>query len=189
MPDVGRTPALAELTRCASGGDERAWEHLVTRFEPLLRSVLRSYRLDRSDVDDVLQTTWLRAFQHIGRLDDPGALGGWLVVTARREALRLLQRDVRELLTDAPAVLDAPDWATAEVQVLERERGCAIRAAARRLRGRQRLLVGTLLARPGLSYEEISTMLDMPIGSIGPTRDRAFTRMREDSQLAKVISQ
>jgi RNA polymerase sigma factor (sigma-70 family) len=189
MARAGRTPAVAELTRCAVGGDERAWNELVPRFEPLLRGVLRSYRLDRSDVDDVLQTTWLRAFRHIGRLDDPAALGSWLVVTARREALRLLQRDVRELLTDEPAVLDGCDWATAEVLALERERGCAIRAAARKLRGRQRMLVGALLERPGVSYEELSELLDMPVGSIGPTRERAFTRMREDTELAEVVSQ
>lgn len=189
MAHVGRTVAVAELTRCAVLGDEHAWNHLVTRFEPLLRAVLRSYRLGRCDVDDVLQTTWLRAFRHLERLDDPGALGGWLVVTARREALRLLQRDVRELLTDAPPALDAPDWATGEVLVIERERGSAVQAAARRLRGRQRLLVDALLTRPGLSYEEISELLDMPVGSIGPTRERAFTRMREDAELAGVVSQ
>lgn len=189
MAPVGHTPAVAELAQSAASGDERAWNELVSRFEPMLRGVLRSYRLGRSDVDDVLQTTWLRAFAHIGRLDDPGALGGWLVVTARREALRLLQRGVRELLTDASRVLDGCDWATAEVLVIERERDRAIRAAARRLRGRQRKLVGTLLDRPGASYDEISELLDMPVGSIGPTRERAFTRMRKDIEFAEVVSQ
>jgi RNA polymerase sigma factor (sigma-70 family) len=185
---AAHTPAVAELARCAVLGDERAWEHLVKRFEPMLRNVLRSYRLDRHTTDDVLQTTWLRAFRHLDRLDHPGALGGWLAVTARREALRVLQGEVRELLTDAPAILDAPDWATAEVLTLERERDAAVRASARRLRGRQRLLLRLLLDRPGLSYEEISALLDMPMGSIGPTRERAFTRMRHDQRLAEVVS-
>jgi len=183
-----RIPAVAELTRCAALGDERAWNDLVTRFEPMVRSVLRGFRLDRHDADDVLQSTWLRALRHLDRLDDPGALGGWLAVTARREALRFLQRDVHELLTEAPALLEAPDWATGEVLALERERGAAIRASVQRLRGRQRLLLRVLLDRPGLSYEEISALLDMPVGSIGPTRDRAFTRLRLDRELAEVVS-
>ncbi|HWM08746.1 MAG TPA: sigma-70 family RNA polymerase sigma factor [Solirubrobacteraceae bacterium] len=184
---AAQTPAVAELTRWAALGDQRAWDHLVRRFEPVLRAVLRSYRLDRHDAEDVLQTTWLRAFRHLDRLEDPGALGGWLVVTARREALRLLQREVREVLTDDAAKLDAPDWATGEALVLERERGAAVRASVRRLRGRQRVLVRLLLARPGLSYEEISARLDMPVGSIGPTRDRALARMRDDRRLADVV--
>jgi RNA polymerase sigma factor (sigma-70 family) len=183
------TLAVAELTRSAVSGDERAWQQLVTRFEPLLRSVLRTYRLDRSDVDDVLQTTWLRALVHLDQLADPAAVGGWLAVTARREALRVLQRDVREVLTDAPAVLDAPDRVTPEMLVLERERGRAARAAARRLRGRQRRLVAALLDRPGLSYDELSAILEMPIGSIGPTRERALTRLRADSHLLQLVSQ
>jgi len=185
---AAQMPAVADLTRWAARGDQRAWDHLVHRFEPVLRAVLRSYRLDRHDADDVLQTTWLRAFKHLDRLDDPGALGGWLVVTARREALRLLQREVRELLTDAPAKLDAPDWATGEVLALDRERGDAVRASAGRLVGRQGLLMRLLLDRPGLSYEEIASQLEMPVGSIGPTRDRAFTRMRQDRRLAEVVS-
>jgi RNA polymerase sigma factor (sigma-70 family) len=182
------TPAVAEVTRSAALGDERAWEHLVARFEPMLRSVLRAYRLNRHDTDDVLQTTWLRAFRHVSRLDDPGALGAWLAVTARREALRLLQRDVRERLVDGPAMLEAPDWTTGETLVIEHERRRAVRASVRRLRGRQRLLLRLLLERPGLTYEEISMVLGMPVGSIGPTRDRAFTRLRDDRRLAETVS-
>jgi DNA-directed RNA polymerase specialized sigma24 family protein len=148
----------AQLAGHAVRGDERAWRHLVTRFEPMLRGVLRHYRLSHHDVDDVFQTTWLRAFKHLGRLD-------------------------------APAMLDAPDWETGERVTIERERRTAVRTSVRRLRGRQRLLLRLLLDRPGLSYDEISAVLDMPKGSIGPTRDRAFTRMRADSRLQEAVSQ
>jgi DNA-directed RNA polymerase specialized sigma24 family protein len=73
--------------------------------------------------------------------------------------------------------------------VIERERRVAVRASVRRLPGRQRLLLCALLDRPGIRYEELSALLDMPVGSIGPTRERAFTRMRVDRQLADAVSQ
>ena len=81
----------------------------------MLRGVARRYQLAAADVDDVVQTTWLRAVDHVGRLNDPGAIAGWLVVTTRREAMRTLQRGVREVLTDDTTAIDDPDPAGPDV--------------------------------------------------------------------------
>ncbi len=40
------------------------------------------------------------------------------------------------------------------------------------------------MAEPTPSYEEISAALDMPIGSIGPTRGRCLERLRREAELA-----
>ena len=63
-----------------------------------------------------------------------------------------------------------------------------MRAAVGRLPGRQRMLLSTFLRRPAASYDEISAALDMPVGSIGPTRERALSRLRDDSALAGVLA-
>ena len=68
----------------------------------MLHSIARGYRLCEADADDVVQITWGRALLHLDRLDDPGAVAGWLAVTARREAMRTLQRGVRELPAAEP---------------------------------------------------------------------------------------
>src|SRR5919108_6600355 len=90
---------LTRLTRAAAHGDERAWTDLVTRLDAALRAVAGRYRLG-ADADDVVQTAWLRALDHVERMHDPGAIAGWLVTTTRREAMRTLQRGVREVVTD-----------------------------------------------------------------------------------------
>ena len=180
-------PPAPEIVRSAARGDERAWSHLVTRFEPVVRAALRRYRLTRHDLDDVVQTTWLRAFRHLGRLEDPASFGPWVSVTARREALRLLQRETPEVLTDEPPEDTRLEWTTGETAALDRERRAAVRASARRLPVHQRRLVDLLLDRPGISYEQISEVLDIPVGSIGPTRERALRRMRLDAALAQAL--
>jgi RNA polymerase sigma factor (sigma-70 family) len=179
---------LAGLARRAAAGDERAWEALVARLDGVLRSVVRGYRLAPADADDVVQTTWLRALTHLHRLKEPGAIGAWLVVTARREALRSLQRSVRETLTDELEPFDAEDEIRPDEVALERERDAALRRAVSRLSGRQRELVVRLLATPAPTYEELSDRLGMPIGSIGPTRERALARLREDPDLARLMA-
>jgi DNA-directed RNA polymerase specialized sigma24 family protein len=82
------TPArrrdLAVVVRRAGDGDERAWRQLVAEMDGVLRSVAKRYRLASADVEDVVQTTWLRAVEHAARLNDPAAIAGWIIVTARR---------------------------------------------------------------------------------------------------------
>src|SRR5918997_905260 len=70
--------ALAHLTREAAAGGEDAWRALVALLDPMLHAIARGYRLSEADADDVVQITWGRALLHLGRLDDPGAVAGWL---------------------------------------------------------------------------------------------------------------
>ena len=179
--------ALAHLTREAAAGGEDAWRALVALLDPMLHSIARGYRLCDADADDVVQITWGRALLHLDRLDDPGAVAGWLAVTARREAMRTLQRGVRELPAAEPPEPRASAPAP-EALAFERERGSELHAAIARLSGRQRELMDLLVHRPELSYEEVSRELGMPVGSIGPTRERAFERLRADPGLATAVT-
>jgi RNA polymerase sigma factor (sigma-70 family) len=178
--------ALGALAHAAARGDSRAWESLVERFTPALRAAARGFRLTPTELDDVVQDTWLAAFRHIGKLQKPESIGSWLLVTARRQALRSRQRTVREILTDEPIDAIAPGAAPEEI-VIAAERRRAVHSAVRRLPLRQRLVVGALLSTPNDSYIHLSSQLAMPIGSIGPTRDRALTRLRRDPQLGHAV--
>jgi RNA polymerase sigma factor (sigma-70 family) len=184
---ASRRADLSHLTRAAASGDERAWNDLVTRLDGVLRAVVSRYRLSAADAEDVVQTAWLRAFHHVERLNDPGAIAGWLVTTTRREAMRTLQRGVREVLTDDAAAIDEPDDASPELVAIARERRAAVRGAVRRLPGRQRHLLTSLLTDPSSTYERVAVQLAMPMGSVGPTRDRALARLREDRELASAV--
>jgi RNA polymerase sigma factor (sigma-70 family) len=182
-----RQEDLSHLARQAAAGDELAWRDLVERLDGVLHTVARRYRLAPADVDDVVQTTWLRALAHLDRLNDPGAIAAWLIVTARREAMRTLQRATREVLTDDAHAVEQLDDSCPETMAIERERRDAVHCAVDRLPGRQRRLLSSMLRSPSTSYAQISTRLDMPVGSIGPTRDRALARLREDPQLEAVM--
>ena len=94
---------------------------------------------------------------------------------------------MRELPSAEPHPADEAGGETPDDIAAERERRSAVRAAVRRLPGRQRNLLSAMLDRPYASYEEIADALEMPVGSIGPTRDRALTRLRSDTALAGAI--
>ena len=66
---------------------------------PTCSGTWRSYRLSHDDAADAVQNTWLRLLENLTKIDHPEALPGWLATTARREALGVLRRRTREILT------------------------------------------------------------------------------------------
>ncbi|MBA2440291.1 MAG: sigma-70 family RNA polymerase sigma factor, partial [Thermoleophilaceae bacterium] len=101
-------------------------------------------------------------------------VGAWLATTARRECLRKLRASAQELPED-----DCPQRETPPVDdhLLQAERDATLWSAFGRLPSRDQALLRMLMADPQPSYEEIGAAMEMPIGSIGPTRRRALGRL------------
>jgi RNA polymerase sigma factor (sigma-70 family) len=168
-----------DLVRAAAAGDRLAWDQLVDRYSRLLWSITSAYRMGHSDAADVVQTTWLRLLENLERIRDPDRVAAWLATTARRECQRSLGQSRRVLPTEDERELEpaAGDTPTLEAIVLESERDRTLWAAFARLSARcQRLLRILVMVTP--PYEEVAAALDMPIGSIGPTRARCLERLR-----------
>jgi RNA polymerase sigma factor (sigma-70 family) len=184
------TPApgdLARLVTAAADGDRRAWEELLTRYRPMVRSVARRFRLRAADVEDVEQQTWAALVRHIGRLREPGAVGMWLATTARHESLRVIDGARRERLTDDGCLEEVCDPADVGGELEAAERSGAVHAALDRIPPRQASLLRALLIEPAPGYKSISTRLDVPVGSIGPTRARGLRRLSQDEQLLRAL--
>lgn len=184
-PDSRRC-GVAGLVAAAAGGDQRAWQALITRFDPMLRRVTRRFRLTSHQADDALQETWVRLARHLHRLENPCAVGAWLATTARRESLRLLQARVHELPAAAPLDLGVAD-VDAHVDadsVVDAEATAILRSALDALSPRDRALLEMLHREPAATYEKVAAALGIPIGSIGPTRARALARLRRHPGLA-----
>lgn len=171
--------AVAELVHAAAGGDQRAFDRLVEQFSGLVWSVARAHRLSDADAEDVFQTTWLRLVEHLGRLRDPKAVAAWLATTARHESFRLLRQAGRSQPTPDDD-LDGADDRLPDVDtgVLTAERDVVVWDAFRALGDRCQRLLRVLMADPAPSYDEVSAALDIPVGSIGPTRGRCLQQLR-----------
>lgn len=175
---------VGELVERAEAGDHHAWEQLVDQFSGLVWHVIRGFRLPRAAGEDIFQTTWLRATEHIGRIRNPEAFGGWLATTARNECLRALRRREREQLSsDSEYVLVDPD-ASADRSALDGARNEVLWRAFAQLSPKCQQLLRVLMSEPQLAYEDVSELLSMPIGSIGPTRSRCLQRLRSTADIA-----
>jgi RNA polymerase sigma factor (sigma-70 family) len=144
----------------------------------MIMGIARGCRLNDADVGEVHQTTWLRLVESIGRIEHPERVGSWLATTARRESLRLLRKRSRIAFDrDALASLADETLPASDAGPLAEERASVVREAYAQLSPRCQRLLGLLSGDDPPSYKEISEMLDMPIGSIGPTRGRCLERL------------
>jgi RNA polymerase sigma factor (sigma-70 family) len=172
---------IAELVALARNGSDRAWTALVEQFLPLVRAVARGFRLTESDVDDIGQNVWMLLLEHVDRIREPRALPAWLITTARRESLRLIRQERRSIPVDPHAHASETESATdddIDANLMRLEEVVVLRQGLAELPPIQRDLL-LLLSSEGMpSYREISAVLMMPVGSIGPTRARGLARLR-----------
>lgn len=172
--DTGR------LLAAAAAGDQASWDELVTRYNGMLWGIARSYRLGAADCGDAVQTTWLRLVENLDRIEDPARLPGWLATTARRECLRILRRSGRERpAASIDGFDDMPDGGDPlDAGLLADERDAALWRGLSAISARCQQLLRVLMASPPPAYAAVSAALDMPIGSIGPNRQRCLDQLR-----------
>jgi RNA polymerase sigma factor (sigma-70 family) len=178
-----------ELIERCRHGDALAWQRLVQRYARLVHSVPVRYGLMPSEVDDIGQEVFLALAQQLHQLVDPESLPAWLLTTARRASWRAMQKRNQE------QPLSAIDLTAATVQDTLQPVGARVPSMQELLQGWQRqealtqgfatlgercreLLTLIFLDEREPSYDEISDLLGVAKGSIGPSRNRCLQQLR-----------
>lgn len=188
-----RDLSTTQLVLRAREGDQIAWDELVERFSSLVWWTARQRGLSEVDAADVSQTTWLRCVQSIEKIREPQAIAGWLVTTARREAIRLSRRAGRQLLVDSEQsqpldVADPRADVEPDASAIMKEEAEGVRKAIRRLPQRGQDLITALMEDERPNYIAIAEEFSMPVGSIGPTRARQLERLLATPEIQAIKS-
>jgi RNA polymerase sigma factor (sigma-70 family) len=170
----------ADLLVRVRAGDASAWEAMVDRLGSRVWAVVRAYRLGKADAEDVFQVTWMRLMTHLDGIREPDRVGAWLASTARNESLRVLRQGGRQIPSSDELDLDMADPLAPppDAAVLASERQAAVWKALGALSPPCQRLLRLFMSDPPPTYQEVSEALDMPIGSIGPTRGRCLEHLR-----------
>lgn len=178
-------PLVARVQR----GDQRAFEMLVVKYERRIQRLIARMVRDTDLVDDIAQETFIRAYRALPNFRGDSAFYTWLyriAVNTAKKALIGLQRD--PLLTEtALGGLSEEDGQessrvenelttgeTPESTMASRQIAEAVNSAIEALSDDLRQAI-TLREIEGLSYDEISEVMNCPIGTV---RSRIF-RARE----------
>lgn len=177
--------AVDALVAAAGAGDEQAWNAIIARFAPLVWSVCRAFRLSEAEAADVSQTVWLRTVERLGSIRVPAALPGWLSTTTRHECLRIAasHKLTVSIIDEGTFAADSQEAASIDAELLAVERRAVVRECLAQLPSTCRQLLVALSRDEHRSYGDISLELAMPVGSIGPTRQRCLQRLKRCSAL------
>ncbi|MBL8878093.1 MAG: sigma-70 family RNA polymerase sigma factor [Phycisphaerales bacterium] len=163
-----------ELIQRCLRGEQGAWDALVERYGRLVYSVPAKMGMTASDADDVFQTVFGIVLRKLDTLRDESRLAAWLIRTTYRECWRNRRRAMQYTPVDEHAAASEPD--EAEIEQLERRQ--IVREALCCLDAKCRRLIEVLFLQAETpDYQAVAVTLNMPIGSIGPTRARCFKKL------------
>ena len=170
-----RDEGTVALVKGAARSDGAAWNALFERHDKMVASIARAHGLAEADVADVSQTVWLRLLEHIDRIRQPERVGSWLATTTRNECMRIWRQRSKVTLMADPNLLElVVDESEPEPAVETHDRDRQLRAAVATLPTHQQAILGRLMSDPSPSYVQVAQDLDIPVGSIGPNRQRCL---------------
>jgi RNA polymerase sigma factor (sigma-70 family) len=177
---------IADLVLRARVGERAAVEEIVERCSPMLRALARRHVSNAAEIDDIVQDVWVAFVQNLDRIREPAATRAWLVRVLTHTAWRAQSRSARAVpvadVGEGASPEDTEDAALRRVWCDDLKERLA--PALRTLRPEDRHLVVLLAGAGRLDYRTVSRVLHRPVGSIGPTRQRALARLRRHPALA-----
>ena len=173
-----------ELVKACRQGDEAAWETIVLKYQNLLHSIPRRAGLGKDLAYDILQEVFTTLFEKLDSLEKPEFLRAWLITTTRHKTIHLIQRETRgrpKSIDDDETefAFQIPDRAPlADARLIQLERENQVEEAFGKIEERcRRLLTMLYLEADQIPYAEIAEVLNIPLGSIGPTRARCLQKL------------
>lgn len=165
----------------AMDGDVDAFAVLVRRYTPLMRGYAHRMLNATADVDDVVQESFVVAWQRLSELEDPASVKSWLMrIVGRKSVDRIRARrpvlDIEDVERAAPEHSSPPRVAETRAEIE------ALGDALQELPDAQREC-WLLREIGGHAYEEIAEQLDVPVstvrGLLARARKHIIVRMEE----------
>ena len=173
-----------QLVAKSQQGDKRAFDMLVMRYQNRLSAVISRYCKSSLDTEDIVQESFIKAYRGIGNFRGDSAFYTWLCrigINVAKNHLTTSARHLRAPETSSTEEVEnnygsgfTEEVITAEGNIFGDELIDIIQSALSSLPEELRIAL-TLREIEGLSYDDISSMMACPIGTV---RSRIF-RARE----------
>ena len=164
----------ADLIRQAARGSVEAYNLLISRWEKRVYNYLLRITANREDALDLTQDAFLKAYQNLRKLDDPGRFAPWLYRIAHNEAYSMFRK--RRPETDVDEMEPESTGAKITVggsSVFPIELSLSVAGALDRLSADQREAV-VLKIYQGFKFEEMAEILSCPVSTI---KSRLYTAL------------
>ena len=165
-----------ELVERTKGGDVRSYEELVRRYERLVGRVIYPYAGRDAAVEDLVQETFLRAYDRLSTFNPEYRFKSWLLAIANNLGIDTLRR--RRDLVEFNPELHTPLARGPEAAVTEAERARSVQDAVMTLPEAYSVPL-VLRYAEDLSYAEIAEILDISVAALKSRLFRARNMLAE----------
>lgn len=162
------------LVKDAIGGDENAYKKLVDKYERALFFHILKMIKDREQVEDLVQETFVKAFDNLNTYSTNYAFSTWLYRIAtnhtidylRKKKLKTLSIDEPMKTRDGEMEMQLPDEsAGTDRNIIRKQRQKIVQKAIKELPKKYRLVI-EMRHMEEKSYQEIADVLDLPLGTV-----------------------
>jgi RNA polymerase sigma-70 factor (ECF subfamily) len=168
----------AELVHAFRQGDAKAFNRLVELYQSKVYNLAYSYVKDQEEAKDLTQDIFVTVYRSLSALKDPAKFSSWLYQTAlnhcRNRYRRLQRRGFFETqsLNDEEHPLQLASNELLEKTIEEQETTDILLAELAKMSETEKEIL-ILRDLQGLSYEEISKTLQIPLGTVKSKLNRA----------------
>jgi RNA polymerase sigma factor (sigma-70 family) len=167
------------LVRECLRGKEEAWSSLIDKYKNLVFSIPLKHGLSIDDATDIFQAVCLALVSELPRLREPRALPAWLIQTTSHHCYRWKSKNRRYVDGGIEKEERTDESKLPEELVAELEREQIVRDALVELPSDCQRMVSLLFYQvPSPTYDDLALALQIPKGSIGPTRMRCLEKLR-----------
>lgn len=174
----------AELMRRIGQGDRGAFDELYARYSRPLFSYAYKFLKDRMLAEEALQDAFVKIWRTASRYDP--ALSrpfSWAVLVTKRLCIDKLRRLRPESVVEDPLALQSTEDHRSQEQlpsdaVANREQAGTLRSMLEKLPQAQKESLSLALSK-GLTQQEISDALNMPLGTVKTSMRRGMQRLRQ----------
>jgi RNA polymerase sigma-70 factor (ECF subfamily) len=184
-----------ELVQRHLSGDEKAFGQLVERYTDRLYNLAYRILLNGPEAEDIVQETFLRAYQALPHSQADRPFRPWLMTIALNACRNRLHKKRPLLFAEVVSesedeqafveMIPSEDQSPAERMETE-ELEDELRVAMRSLPAEERLIL-TLRYNEELSYEQIAELLQIPVPTVGThlyrAKRRLYTALVEDEEV------
>ncbi len=160
------TYSETELVASLRGHDEKAFSYLYDHYSGALSGIIHAIIADRETASDVLQNVFINIWKKIGLYDaSKGRLFTWMLNIARNAAIDELRSKGYKDNKKNISLPENEETGGAAGAVQQNPRDVGLRKVLSRLKAEWRQLI-ELSYFEGFTHEEISRMLNLPLGTV-----------------------
>ena len=181
-----QTVSETELVVSAQNGDRNAFSELVRVHARGVFNVVYRMCGDALVAEDAAQETFLRAWQNLSAFRPGMPLRNWLYRIAFNAGMDMLRKEKRILPDDIENMPLTDGRPSPESLVSHNERTAMVQKAILSLPDASRAVL-VLREYEGLSYQEISSTLDIPVGTVMSRLNYARRVLKEKLEGQRIV--